>query len=165
MKISETLEYPASPEDVFEMLGDPAYQERKCVEAGAVSHSVAITPHGPGMRVVVTRELPTDHLPDFAKSLVGSRLQTTETWDWEAPGADGTRQGHLRVEVAGAPVTLRARARLAPSPHSSVLDVSGELKASVPLVGSRIEKAAAPAVLDALRAEGDTGRRWLTERA
>jgi hypothetical protein len=164
MRISETLEYSAAAEDVFEMLADPEYQERKCVEAGALRHSVAVTPEGEGLRIVVTRELPTDHLPDFAKSLVGSRLQTTETWDWGAPAADGSREGHLRVEVAGAPVHLRARARLAPVPHSSTLTVGGELKASIPLVGGKIEKAAAPAVLDALRSEGETGRRWLAEQ-
>lgn len=164
MRISETLEYSAAAEDVFEMLRDPEYQERKCVEAGAVRHSVSVAPQGAGMRVVVTRELPTDHLPDFAKSLVGPRLQTTETWDWGAPAADGSREGDLRVEVSGAPVQLRARARLAPSPHSSALSVAGELKASIPLVGGKIEKAAAPAVVDALRSEGETGRRWLAER-
>lgn len=161
MKISETLEYDASAEAVFEMMSDPSYQERKCLESGAIRHSVAVTPQGSGTRVVVTRELPTHHLPDFAKSLVGPRLLTTETWDWDGPAADGTRHGRLRVEVSGAPVALSARTRLAPTPHSCALAVDGDLKASIPLVGGRIEKAAAPAVVDALRSEAQTGRRWL----
>lgn len=165
MKITETLEYDAPAEAVFEMLKDPGYQDRKCVDAGALRHSVAITPEGTGTRVVVMRELPTHHLPDFAKSLVGHVLHTTETWDWGAPSADGSRAGELRVEVSGAPVALHARTRLAPSPHSSVLTVQGDLKASIPLVGGRIEKAAAPAVVDALRSERETGHRWLSERA
>jgi hypothetical protein len=46
-----------------------------------------------------------------------------------------------------------------------VLTIEGELKASVPLVGGRIEKAAAPAVAGAFHGEGETGRRWLAERA
>jgi hypothetical protein len=164
MRITERLEYDAPAEAVFEMMSNPAYQERKCVESGAVRHSVTVLPQGAGTRVVVTRELPTDHLPDFAKSLVGPRLQTTETWNWGAPAADGSREGDLRVEVAGAPVALKASTRLAPSPHSSELTVNGDLKASIPLVGGKIEKAAAPAVVDALHSEGQTGRRWLTER-
>lgn len=165
MKISEMLEYDAAPDAVFEMLSDPAYQERKCVEAGAVRHSVSVAPQGGGVHIVTTRELPTDDLPDFAKSLVGPRLQTTETWSWRARGADGGRDGQLHVEVAGAPVSMRAIVRLTPSAQSSSLTVVGDLKASVPLVGGKIEKAAAPAVVNALRSEGATGRRWLAGSA
>jgi hypothetical protein len=165
MKISEMLEYDAAPDAVFEMLSDPAYQARKCVEAGAVRHSVSVTPHGGGVHIVTTRELPTHDLPDFAKSLVGPRLQTTETWSWRAPAADGERRGELLVEVAGAPVSMRAIVLLLPSAHSSSLTVVGELKASLPLVGGKIEKAAAPAVVNALRSEGATGRRWLAASA
>lgn len=165
MRITETLNYDAPAEAVFEMLCDPAYQERKCVEAGALRHTVSITAEGGGTRIVATRELPTEHLPEFARSLVGPQLRTTETWDWHAAGRDGSRSGELRVDVSGAPVTFRGRTHLAPSPHSSALVVEGDLKASIPLVGGRVEKAAAPAVLDALRSEARTGQRWLTEHA
>ncbi len=164
MRITETLHYDAPPEVVFEMLCDPAYQERKCVEAGALRHTVSVTRQGAGTRIVAARELPTEHLPDFARSLVGTQLRTTETWDWDAPAEDGSRSGELRVDVSGAPVTFRGRTRLEPSTHSTALVVDGDLKASVPLVGGRVEKAAAPAVLDALRSEGRTGQRWIAER-
>ena len=45
------------------------------------------------------------------------------------------------------------------------MTINGDLKASIPLLGGRVEKAAAPAVVHAIHGEERTGRRWLTERA
>jgi hypothetical protein len=39
--------------------------------------------------------------------------------------------------------------------------VDGDLKASVPLLGGKIEKAAEPAIRSAMRVEERTGRAWL----
>ena len=45
------------------------------------------------------------------------------------------------------------------------MTIAGDLKASIPLLGGRVEKAAAPAVVEAIRAEERTGQRWLADRA
>lgn len=165
MKISETLEYDAPPDVVFAMLTDPAFQEQKCVDTSALAHEVSITPMSDGARVVTHRHLPTDGLPDFARSLVGSRLVVTETADWGGRDATGARDGTLVVHVDGAPITLHARVRLAAASSRSTLTIVGDLKASVPLVGGRIERAAAPSITSALESEGRTGQRWLAQRA
>lgn len=165
MKITETLNYAADPATVFAMLTDEAFQERKCIEAGALRHESAVSRNGDSARIVTQRDLPTDRLPDFAKSLVGTRLAVTETYDWGGAGADGGRTGRLVVEVAGAPVALRASVALTPVGSGTTMTVEGDLKASIPLLGSKVERAAAPAVIDAIRGEGRSGVRWLTERA
>ena len=165
MKIAETLEYDAPVDVVFDMITDPAFQEQKCVDASALAHQVSITPTGDGARVVTHRHLPSDGLPDFARSLVGSRLVITETYEWAGKDAKGARSGTLVVHVDGAPITLQARVSLAPSSGSSTLTIVGDLKASVPLIGGRIEAAAAPSIRYGLESEGRTGQRWLAERA
>ena len=165
MKLSETMTYAAPPETVYAMVTDPAFQERKCVEAGAQQHASAVSPVGGGDRVVTKRDLPADDLPDFAKSMVGGTLSVTETYEWGAAAADGARTGTLTVEVAGAPVALRSAVRLAPTVGGSQITVDGDLKASIPLFGGKIEKAAAPAVIEAIRSEQRTGTAWLAERA
>jgi hypothetical protein len=165
MKISETIEYDAPADVVFDMITDPAFQEQKCVDASALAHEVSITRTGDGARVVTHRHLPTDGLPDFARSLVGTRLVIAETYEWAGKDATGARSGTLVVHVDGAPITLHARVRLAPSSSSSTLTIVGDLKASVPFVGGRIEKAAAPSITYGLESEGRTGQRWLAERA
>jgi hypothetical protein len=42
--------------------------------------------------------------------------------------------------------------------------IDGDLKASVPLIGGRIEKAIEPALQGAIRVEQREGRTWLTSR-
>ena len=165
MKLSETMTYAAPPETVYAMVTDPAFQERKCIEAGAQQRASAVSPVGGGDRVVTKRDLPADDLPDFAKSMVGGTLSVTETYEWGAAAADGARTGTLTVEVAGAPVALRSAVRLAPTVGGSQITVDGDLKASIPLFGGKVEKASAPAVIDAIRGEQRTGTAWLAERA
>lgn len=165
MRITETIDYAAAPDAVFAMMTDEAFQAQKCADAGALSHDVAVSTVGDGARIVVNRDLPTDRLPDFAKSLVGQTLSTTETWELGGAESSGGRRGTLVVEVKGAPIVLRSNVVLAPSGAGSLITVEGELKASIPLLGGRIEKAAAPAVINALRNEQRTGSHWLRSRA
>ena len=165
MKITESIDYDATPAAVFSMLTDPAFQEAKCLEGGALRHESAVTPTGEGARIVTRRDLPADDLPAFVRSVVGERLSVTETYEWGGAAGDGSRDGSLVVEVSGAPVALRAKVRLAPDGHGTGMAINGDLKASIPLVGGRVEKAAAPAVVHAIHDEERVGRRWLAERA
>lgn len=165
MKISETIHYDASPDAVFAMLTDEAFQERKCLDAGALSHDTTITSEDSGARILTHRELPTAGLPDFAKSIVGGKLSVTETYVWGPAAADTSRAGSLTVEVAGAPVVMRATVGLVPNGAGTRMQIDGDLKASIPLLGGKVEKASAPAVVDAIHSEGRTGHAWLAERA
>lgn len=165
MKIIERIDYPAAPAAVFAMLTDPAFQEAKCIEAGSQRHESVVTPAGDGARVVTQRDLPAHNLPDFVRSIVGDTLSVTETYDWAGPTADGARDGSLVVEVAGAPVALRAKVRLEPGSSSTAMVIDGDLKAAIPLLGGKVEKAAAPAVIEAIHGEGRTGKHWLVESA
>jgi len=165
MKITERIDYAAAPDAVFAMLTDPAFQEAKCLEAGSARHESAVRPAGDGARVVTKRDLPAQDLPDFVRSIVGGTLSVTESYDWSGASSDGGRDGSLVVEVAGAPVTLRAKVRLVPGGSTTAMTIDGELKASIPLLGGKVERAAAPAVIHAIRGEGRTGARWLAEHA
>lgn len=164
MRITETITYPAAVEVVYAMKTDPAFQERKCADSGALAHDVAVRQNGAGALVVTRRDLSTDGLPDFVKSIVGGRLSITETYQWDGPRADGSREGTLTVEAAGAPVAMRGTVHLEPVLEGTNLNIDGDLKAHIPLIGGRIEKAAAPAFIKALRSEHESGRRWLAER-
>ena len=165
MKITQTMDYAADPEAVFAMMTSEEFQTQKCADAGALSHDVAVSLVGGRVRVVVGRDLPTDRLPDFAKSLVGQTLSTTETWEWDEASADGERRGRLTVEVKGTPITMRSTVVLAGNGAGSVVTIDGELKASIPLFGGKIEKASAPAVVGALRSEQRTGSHWIRSKA
>jgi hypothetical protein len=164
MKISATLDYAATPHEVFAMLADEAFQTRKCEATGALNHTVSIFAKGDRTVIVSSRDLPTDGFPAFVKSLVGDTLAITETQDWGPPGTDGTRHGTLTVDIAGAPIDLDGTLSLAAASHGSVESVQGDLKAKIPMFGGQIEKAAAPAIESAINIEREIGQAWLATR-
>lgn len=164
MKISATIDYAASPQDVFAMLADQDFQTRKCAATGAHRHTASIRTQGDRTIIVSTRDLPTDDFPHFVKNMVGPTLAVTETQDWGPPGTDGTRLGRLTVDIPGTPIDLAGTLSLAPGGQGSVETVEGDLKARIPLIGHKIEKAAAPAIQSAIRVESETGKAWLATR-
>ena len=59
-------------------------------------------------------------------------------------------------------MTFEGTVRLEPTASGSVIDHAGDLSVRIPLLGARIEKEAAPAILEALDAQARVGRTWLT---
>lgn len=162
MQITAQTSYPASPEAVFAMLTDETFLHQVCEATGATSHSVDVQLAGGGATVSTRRDLPTEDVPDFAKRFVGETLTVTRVDVWGPAAADGGRHGTLTVEIAGAPVRLTGTLALAADAQGTVEQVDGDLKASVPLVGGKIEKAAEPAMRSGLRQEQQLGTAWLT---
>ena len=74
MRIRDTLDYAATPERVFAMLSDQAFQERKAAATGALSTRSRSPRAATGTVIVSKRAMPTDQLPDFVKSIVGTEL-------------------------------------------------------------------------------------------
>ena len=164
MKISATVDYAATPHQVFVMLADADFQARKCLATGASRHTVSIRAQGDRTIIVSTRDLPTDDFPPFVKSMVGATLTVTETQDWGPSSTDGSRQGRLTVDIVGAPIDMGGTLSLAPGGQGCVESVEGNLKATIPLISGKIEKTAAPAIKSAIRVEGETGQAWLATR-
>jgi hypothetical protein len=166
MRVQDELRYPADPATVFAMFCHPDFQEQVCEANGATSYDVDVRETADGGAVIRTeRVLPTDTVPDFVRSFVGATLRVTEVDEWQPAGADGARQGTATVHIDGAPVRLTASLRLEAdgSGNGSVQRLDGELKASVPLIGGKVEKAAEPAVRAAIRAQGRAAGAWLDQ--
>jgi hypothetical protein len=164
VRITAELAYDADPDTVFAMICDVAFQERKCLANGAVDHVVEIKEREDGGAVVIThRTLPADGLPDFFTSFIGRTLRVTQTDHWARPAPNGSREGTAVVEIAGAPIRFTAALRLGPEGSGSRQSMAGDLRASVPLIGGKIEKAAEQAIRAAIRAEQRTSTAWLAQ--
>ena len=161
MKIARTIEYAATPEEVFAVLADTSFQEAKCAATAAISHQASVEAAGDQTVIRTERVLPADGLPDFAKSMVGNTLKVVETQTWSSAGPDGSRTGTVEMSVPGAPITLRGKLSLAPGGTGTVEKLDADLKASIPLVGGKIEKAAAGPIEEAITIEGTTAQEWL----
>ena len=162
MRLKAELRYDAHPADVFAMLTDPAFQDRKLAATGAVAHEVEVVTRDDGGAVVTTRRtMPTDQVPDLVRNLVGPTLTIVQVEDWGPAAADGARSGAVTAEVSGAPVRLTGTLRLVAAGAGSLETLDAELKARMPIVGGRIERAAEPAITAAVEVEEREGRAWL----
>lgn len=161
MKIEEKWVYPASDTDVYAMIVDPAFQEAKCAATKAVDFGVQIDPTDKGHTIVSRRTMSTSSFPSQFKSMVGDTLQIIETQVWGAPDAGGSRAADLTVEIKGAPIGMTGTLRATASGSDTVMQLEGDLKARVPLIGGKIEQAAAPAIVAAIHTEADTGNAYL----
>jgi Protein of unknown function (DUF2505) len=171
MRITAEIHYPAEPGAVYAMLVDPAFGERTCLANHALDHEVAVQHFDDGSATVTTRRtMPTDLVPELVRSLIGATLRITEIRDWAAAGPDGARTGTLVVQIEGAPVRLAGSLRLGSvadvegNGAHAVQTIDGDLKASVPLIGGRIEKSVEPAIRAAIDVEQRTAVDWLAGR-
>ena len=63
--------------------------------------------------------------------------------------------------IGDAPISMNGTMKLAPSAVGTRIDIDGDLKATIPLIGGKIEKAAAPSIIKAMDKEQQTGTAWL----
>ncbi len=162
MRLTAEIRYAATPEAVFAMLSDPDFQDQRCIATGAVEQDVAIEEFDDGgTMITVHRTMPTDRVPDFVRAFVGHSLVVAEFQDWVAATDDGGREGNLVLEIKGAPVRMTGTLRLVPESAGTLEVIDADLKASVPLVGGKIEKAVEPLIRAAIRVEQREGCAWL----
>ncbi|HEY8828298.1 MAG TPA: DUF2505 domain-containing protein [Jatrophihabitantaceae bacterium] len=161
MKIERSMYNDIPVVDLFEMMCTKAYQERKCVDAGALSHDVCVARTDDGAVIKTKRKMPTVGFPSLLRKFVPSGVTSTETVTWGPAAADGSRSADLHVDFHGTPARMKGTIRIVPqgADASSVL-VDAEFKANVPLVGGRVEGIAAPIILGVIDAEEATGRAW-----
>lgn len=149
-KIHEELHYDDSPGKVFALISSGAFQLEIISHLGGKDAELveeSIT--GDGGVKVVTRQRTGVELPGFAKKLIPANTTVTQTYVWGKANEDGSRQGTWSADAKGAPVSMGGPTELRTTGSGSVHVFEGEVKASVPLVGGRLESFA----LDNLRRE------------
>lgn len=146
MMVTRNATYALSPEHVMAILADEEFQDEKCRATFATSWDSKIET-GRNSTVIQTRRvMPTDHLPEVAKGFVGESFSLHETQTWTGPNEQGLFVADFRVHVQGAPIAVTGARRLEPRSRGSHDHVTLQIKASIPIIGRKIEEAAAPAV-------------------
>lgn len=153
MDIDSRADFTADPDRVFAMLTDKAFLEKVCAETHARSYDVIVD----GDNVKTSRELPS---PDAARPFTGETLTVVEDITWSETGG-GARTGTVKMTVPGQPVNLNGKYELTGSATGSTLTLKGQLKVNVPLLGKKLEEAAAPAVMAAFDTQKRVGAEWL----
>jgi carbon monoxide dehydrogenase subunit G len=160
MRLRHELAYAAPPPDVLAMLSDPLFWDRVATATGALSSSATVSTEDESTRVVIDQEQEVVGVPSFAKKFVGdsTRAITTQVWH-------GTEAAY-EVQTPGKPTSIRGTATLAPNGSGSTLTYDLEVKASVPLVGGKLEKLVVELTTEGFDKEQVVGAAWLAgERA
>jgi hypothetical protein len=164
MKLSSTLRYDAAPAQVFSMLIDEDFIALKTKAANAIRHVASVDVAGDGATIRLTRIMPPD-VPDFVRRFVGDTIDIQQTDVWGPPAADGSREGTIELSIAGAPVKAHGTMQLRPEGSGTVITISGDVKASIPLFGGQVEKTVLEGLNVAAEREQATGNVWLAERS
>lgn len=152
MDIDSRAEFAAEPDKVYTMLTDKSFLEKVCEQTHATSHDVIVD----GNSVKTSRELPA---PSEARPFTGATLTVVEDTTWTDNGNGHT--GTVTMKVPGQPVNFSGTYELAAGGAGTTLSLRGVLKVNVPLLGKKLEQAAAPAVLAGFRTQEEVGADWL----
>lgn len=156
MDIRSRVEFTAGVEEVFAMMTDRAYLEEVCKATHARSHEATVT----GTTTHTIRRLPA---PAAAAKFTGPELTVSEKIDWGPADAAGHRTGRVSMSVPGQPVTMQGIVVLSADGPGTVAELTGVLKVAIPILGKKLEQAAAPAVLAGFRTQQKVGDAWLVK--
>lgn len=154
MHISATAHFAADPARVYAMQTDEAFLEDVCRASDCVTFDVGVE----GNRTHMSRSMAA---PDQAKRFVGETITIIETYVWGEAATDGSRTADLTVEVPGTPAGMTGTAVLSPTADGSQVVVEGELVVNIPLLGKKLEQAAAPALTEGIEVQESVAREYL----
>lgn len=161
-KFSNVDRYEATPDQMIAMMSDPDYLNAKYEALGDLEYEVVEQEAGDGTLTLKVDRTMAANLPSVAKKVLGdtSRLVQTENWDTSGDVKTAT----ITIEAPGKPVSISGEFKLEPVGDAQCdYTASFEVKASVPLVGGKIEKIVAGETKDSLVKEEAFNSQWLAE--
>jgi hypothetical protein len=160
MKESHTINAPI--DKVLEAFTSEDFARHVAKKAGVEFESLNVDGETSGAFTVTTvRGVGADKVPSVAQKFVGNGVKLTQVDKYSAPQENGSRSVETSIDVAGMPVSASAHQDLASQGEQTVVDVEGEVKANIPLVGKKISTAAEPYIGKALSLQSTTAEDWI----
>lgn len=164
MRITYEHRFAAPLAKVVAMMSDAEFADVRARASGAKECDVLVDRDDDNsFTLVIRRTVPAQDIPAEFRSLVGSSISVRYTEAWSAPDPDATdnREGTFALEIPGTPGHARGAVVLRPDGDGTAFGLAGDVQASVPLLGSVIERAVGAAILKALPAELAAADAWL----
>lgn len=155
--------YPASPVRVLSMLCEAGYITDRAKVTGALTVTHTRTDGADGtIDLVIVRTLPAD-MPSYARSIVGETLTITEHQIWQE-ATENSCSGQFDVQFS-APLTFSGTVAMTFDGAATTVVTAGELRASIPFVGGKVERLALEQTERYLRKEEEFAKQWLASAA
>ena len=160
MQFSEKLSFDGTPEDVFTMMTDEAWLAKVAERLGARLIS-ASSDNG---RIVSHLEFDTpDSIPTQVRRFFGDTTGMQMVSTWRSANDVGERTGTFQVTVDGfSAASASGQTALRKTATGSQVTYDGDFTIAIPIIGKRLEAGAARYLIDAIRAQEQVGRDWLT---
>jgi len=152
MRCEHSVRYDAPVDEVYAMLTDPAFREKASQAQGTTRVEVSVD----GTEVEIDMDQPTTDVPAFARKFAGEVTRAVQTESWR----DGTR-ADFAVASPGKPVKIFGTRTLSADGDGTLDTFTGEAKASIPLIGSKIEKLVVEKLKEGWDVEHGVGVAWL----
>ena len=139
-EIHEEWSYSHPPVEVFGLIATGAFQLDLIAHLGGRDgEMVEEIRREDGSVRLVTRQSTAVDLPGFAQKIIPAHTTVTQLYEWDAPDGSGTYRGRWSAEAKGAPVAIGGPTELRTEGDGTCHLYLGQVKASVPLVGGRLE--------------------------
>lgn len=156
-RVVHELTYDAPAAQVFAMMTDPSFREEVCERLGVLRQQVTIEATDTTMEATIDQVQTAHDIPGFARKFVGDEINIVQRERWASPDA-----GDITVTIPGKPGEMSGTARLSESDGTTTEHVDMSVKVNIPLVGGKIEGLIADRLLQALKAENEAGRDYLS---
>ena len=138
-------------DDVFAIMTNAEMLEQRCKALGEKNIECSVEENGRKTLVNLSRTVKRD-LPKVLAAMFSAENTIRMKEQWETIGS--TYMGSYTTEVVGQPVTLSAKFKLKPTADGGCdYSIDYQCKASVPLVGKKIEEFITSQTADGLQQE------------
>lgn len=155
MRLTRTFSYDAPTAAVVAMMQDPAFWDRVAEATGALSSSTTVSARGDATEVVSDQQQAVAGVPSFAKRFVGDSTHAIITATWSGERAT------YAVKTPGKPTSIEGTVAVTPRGTGAVVTYDLDVKASVPLVGGKLEKLVCDLTGAGFEKEHAVGVAWL----
>ena len=152
MRLLHEHAYDAPASEVFAMLVDPGFRKKVAAATDAISCDAA---YGNGT-LIVREDQQVKGVPGFAKKFVGESTKAIHTEVW----TDGT-SATFEIETPGKPTHITGNTTLSEAGGRTTQVYDLEVKASVPIIGGKLEKLVHDLTRDGFVKEHKVGEAWL----
>lgn len=168
MKAGFRQDYPATPERLWQVFGQPDYPHRKYAAQGITAYSVRrfdVSGERISLDLERTLAVPLERIPHFVQRFVHPEQVLHYVSHWHRDSA-GHCDFDLEILLPGLPVTIRGQGELRQTTtDSSRLSIAFDIRVPVPLLGGKVEKLLAGFIEKSFRDDHAFTLQYLSEAA